>query len=100
MYIIEMDIPNSTAMLEILEYRKVPRTPIDPATAHPGTAHFCIYVRDLDALYEKLIAQGATSVSPVQTADQGPYAGFKVVYMKDPDGIRVELCELPDHLKN
>lgn len=95
MKIIEMEIPGSKAMLEILEYRNVPRTPIDPATAHPGTAHFSLYVRDLDALYERAISKGVKFVSGVEPVTGGPWLGAKVVYMKDPDDIRVELVQLP-----
>lgn len=86
-------MPRSNAFLEILEYRNVERTPVDPATANPGTAHFCLYVQDLEALYERLSAQGVRFVSPVKSPDVGPNQGGKAVYMIDPDGIRVELLE-------
>ena len=90
-----MRIPGSTVELEILEYREVERTPIDPETANPGTMHFSLYVSDLDELHAHLRGRGVEFVSDVETAVAGPIAGGKVVYMKDPDGIRVELVELP-----
>src|SRR5688572_19959544 len=43
-----LTIPGSDVFLEILEYRNVKKTPIDPATANPGTAHFCLFCDDLE----------------------------------------------------
>jgi lactoylglutathione lyase len=86
-------LPQSDGFLEILEYRNVERHPVDPATANPGTAHFCLYVRDIDSLYERLIAAGARSVSEIKSPNIGPNKGGKAVYMIDPDGIRFELVE-------
>ncbi len=92
--IIELEIPGSEVWLEILEYQGVEKSPVDTATANPGTGHFCLLVDDLDELYARLKAHGVEFVSEVQTSTAGPIAGGKVVYMKDPDGIRVELIEL------
>lgn len=86
-------IPGSSVFLEILEYRGVDRTPIDPATANPGTGHFCLFVDDLDGLHAELVARGVEFVSDVETPTWGPNEGGRLVYMKDPDGIRVELVE-------
>ena len=86
-------IPGTEVQLEILEYRGVARTPVDTSTANPGTAHFSLFVDDLDALYARLRSAGVEFVSEVQTATAGPLAGGRLVYMKDPDGIRVELVE-------
>jgi lactoylglutathione lyase len=86
-------LPGSESFLEILEYRNVERQTVDPATANPGTAHLCVYVDDLEALYEHLVAGGARFVSPIKSPTAGPNTGGKVVYMRDPDGIRVELLE-------
>ena len=93
--IVEMTIPGSPVRLEILEYRNVDTTVMDGANGDPGTAHFCLFVNNIDEMYAELTAKGVGSVSPVQTSDAGPIAGGKVVYMIDPDGIRVELVELP-----
>jgi len=86
-------IPGAGVELEILQYRGVDGVPIDPATANPGTAHFCLFVDDLGELYDRLVAQGVEFVSPPEAAIAGPIAGQRLVYMKDPDGIRIELVE-------
>lgn len=86
-------IPESELFLEILEYRGVDGQAVDPATANPGTAHFCLFVDDLEALYEELTLKGVEFVSEVETPTWGPNEGGRLVYMKDPDGIRVELVQ-------
>lgn len=86
-------IPDTEVFLEILEYRGVEKKPVDPATANPGTAHFCVFVDDLDSLYERLLDEGVQFVSDLQTPTVGPNKGGRLVYMIDPDGIRVELVQ-------
>lgn len=93
--IVEMTIPGSPARLEILEYRGVDGAPIDAANGNPGTGHFCLLVDDIEERCARMAERGAGFVSPIQTSDAGPIKGGKVVYMIDPDGIRVELVELP-----
>jgi lactoylglutathione lyase len=88
-----MRIPGSDAVLEILEYRGAKRAAVDPDTAQPGTGHFCLLVDDLDLLYERLRREGVEFVSEPQTPTMGPNRGGRVVYLKDPDGIRVELLQ-------
>ena len=85
-------LPHSESFLEILEYRNVDKHPIDPGNANPGTAHFCVYVPDLDSLHARLVAGGVRSCRR-SSAHVGPNSGAKVVYMIDPDGIRIELLE-------
>ena len=88
--------PGSSVRLELTEYRGVERTPVDTATANPGTAHTCYVVRDVEALHAALLAAGVRPVSrAVVTPDAGIARGGKVVYVQDPDGVRVELLQLP-----
>lgn len=85
--------PNSEVFLELLEYRNVNGTPIDTDTANPGTAHIAFFVDELETLYDELRAKGVESVGPVVTPTIGPNQGGRAVYLKDPDGIRVELIQ-------
>jgi lactoylglutathione lyase len=87
-------LPGTDHQLELLDYRNVERTPIDPRTANPGTAHICLVVDDLAALHERLVAADVTFVSPPVTPTSGPNRGRLVAYMCDWDGIRVELLQL------
>jgi catechol 2,3-dioxygenase-like lactoylglutathione lyase family enzyme len=93
--IAELSIPGTDVRLEIIEYRNVERTPIDPATANPGTMHFSLFVDDLMEIYERLSGAAVAFVSEPQHSDAGHLKGGIVVYMKDPDGIRVELVQRP-----
>lgn len=82
---------DSGLTLEVLEYRGVEKTPVDTRTANPGTAHIALVVDDVDALHAQLTAAGVASVSPPVVPTVGPNAGGRLVYLIDPDGIRVEL---------
>jgi lactoylglutathione lyase len=88
-----MAIPGSDTVLEVLEYRNVDRKSIDPDTGNVGTGHFCLLVDSVDDLYSRLASEGVEFVSSPQTPTAGPNTGGRLVYMKDPDGIRVELLE-------
>jgi catechol 2,3-dioxygenase-like lactoylglutathione lyase family enzyme len=57
--------------------------------------HFSLFVDDLIELYERLSAAGVEFVSDPQSSDAGHLKRGLVVYMKDPDGIRVELVQRP-----
>ena len=85
--------PGSETFLEVLEYRNVEKHAVDTRNANPGTAHFCLYVPDMDALHARLLAAGVEFVSAVKSPTVGPNKGAKAIYMIDPDGIRIELLE-------
>jgi catechol 2,3-dioxygenase-like lactoylglutathione lyase family enzyme len=88
-------LPGSSAYLEIIAFQEVDGRPVDPEPANPGTAHISFYVDDLDAVHKRLATAGTKSVTPAVLAFPAgfPMEGGKVVYVIDPDGIRVELLE-------
>jgi catechol 2,3-dioxygenase-like lactoylglutathione lyase family enzyme len=88
-----LDIPGSDHWFELLEYRGVARDAVDPATANPGTAHLCLVVRDLTALVERLRAHGHDLAGDLVEVPHGPNQGALAAYVKDPDGMRVELVQ-------
>ena len=89
-----LDIGVSNYNLELLEYRGIPRKAVDPQTSNSGTAHTCFVVEDIGHLHARLVEAGAPSMSPAPVVPtHGPNAGRRVVYMADPDGIRVEFIE-------
>lgn len=85
--------PTSRTLLELLQYPDGLGTPIDPATANPGTGHVCFVVDDVDAIHARAVAAGFGSVNPPVTPTSGMWTGGRSVYMLDPDGIRVELVQ-------
>lgn len=83
-------------VLEILDYRRHAGQPNDDATANPGNVHICFGTSDIDVMRERAIAAGATPVSPGPTEVAiGPNAGAKACYLRDPDGITLELFQRP-----
>ncbi|WZH52330.1 MAG: VOC family protein [Nocardioides alkalitolerans] len=87
-------LPGTNAYMEVIEYQNVGRMPIDPYHPNPGTCHIAWYVDDIDELYARLVSLGLDPVSRrVVPIDGGPLDGGKVIYMTDPDGIRIEFLE-------
>jgi lactoylglutathione lyase len=87
-----IDIPGSAHGLELIEYRNVDNAPIDPRNADPGTAHICLLVDDVMAIHERL-RDRVEFLSPPVVPTVGPNTGRPAVYLKDPDGIRIELLQ-------
>ena len=61
-----------------------------------GVAHIAFEVADLGALVPRLRAAGVRLRSePVVLLEEGRWHGAQAVYAEDPDGVIVELVELP-----
>jgi catechol 2,3-dioxygenase-like lactoylglutathione lyase family enzyme len=88
-----VDIPGSEHFLELIEYRKVSGTPVDPTPANAGTAHLCLIVDDVRAVHERLGNAGVRFTSEPVMPTVGPNRGRLAVYLEDPDGIRIELLQ-------
>ena len=89
------DLPGGVA-LELLQYLDRSEPPYDPGTAHPGNVHVCLRVEDMAAAHAHAVACGARPVSaaPVEIG-RGPRAGTRVAYVRDPDGVTIELFQPP-----
>lgn len=61
----------------------------------PGVAHVCLEVEDIHETAEKLFAQGATPQGEMIKVDEGAEPGSWAGYLRDPNGIVIELLELP-----
>lgn len=90
-------MPGSEHVLELFQY-------LAPSGAAPerieprdvGTAHVCIRVDDLPAVYRQLRQAGVDSfVSEPVEVDTGINAGGYGLYLRDPDGIVLELFQPP-----
>jgi catechol 2,3-dioxygenase-like lactoylglutathione lyase family enzyme len=89
-------VPGDTARVELLEYLEPRGEGAGGDTFRPGTGHVCFRVSDIDALYERITAAGypARSAAPVAITE-GPNAGARAFYVRDPDGYTVELFQPP-----
>ncbi len=85
----------SDDLLELIEYRAPVGTPADVRTCNPGSAHVCFETDDIHAEYERLLAAGVTFRSEPIPIVGGRHKGGYLVYMLDPDGITLELMQLP-----
>ena len=90
-----IDLPGGMA-LELLRYLERDEAPYDSGTAHPGNVHVCLHVDDMDAAHAHAVACGATAVSEraIDVA-AGPRAGTRLAYLRDPDGVTIELVQEP-----
>jgi lactoylglutathione lyase len=87
-------IPGTNHFLELIEYKQ-PRGAAQNVTPNnPGSSHVCYLVDDLETMYQTLTAAGVQFISegPIYL-DQGPNQGGAALYMKDPDGIVIELFQ-------
>ena len=90
-----VEAPGGSTLVELLQYVGGSDTTIDPDNGHVGAVHVAVTVTDLDRTLARLAAEGVTAVSdPIRTS-AGPMEGCRVVYVLDPDRVRVELVELP-----
>jgi len=64
---------------------------IDPNM--PCAAHVCFDVTDIDDLWARLIAAGASPQGEIALVDTGPVKGLRAGYLRDPCGIIIELVE-------
>ena len=90
-----LDLPGGVA-LELLRYLDRNEPPYDAGTAHPGNVHVCLRVDDMDAAHAHAVACGARAVSarPIEVA-AGPRAGARLAYLRDPEGVTIELVQEP-----
>jgi catechol 2,3-dioxygenase-like lactoylglutathione lyase family enzyme len=81
--------------LELLQYLAPRPGRVEMETYNAGNAHLCLVTEDLDADYARLRGHAEfRSAEPVKIP-WGPYEGGRVCYLRDPDGISVELMEQP-----
>lgn len=91
--------PGSAHVIELFEYlapksanaQEEPR--LEPRDL--GTSHISFVVDDLTVIYERLRGAGVEFFSPPVEIDTGINAGGKALYLRDPDGIPMELFQPP-----
>jgi catechol 2,3-dioxygenase-like lactoylglutathione lyase family enzyme len=87
-------LPGGT-VLELLEYLEPRRKFVDMETYNVGNAHLCLVVEDLGAEFRRMQGRGNFRSSKPVDIPWGHFAGGKSCYVRDPDGISIELVELP-----
>lgn len=90
-----LDLPSGLA-LELVRYEQPVESSLPGGSAHPGSVHLCIGVTDLSDALERALDAGASlaSVAPVEIP-AGANKGARHVYVRDPDGVSIELRQPP-----
>ena len=82
--------------IELLEYfAPGDRRQVDLRPCDVGHVHVALTVDDLDVVLKKIAESGWQAAGEPQTLQQGPNAGKRVVYVRDPDGTTIEFMQMP-----
>ena len=89
-------VPGDSARIELLEYLEPRGDGADGETFRPASGHVCFRVDDIDTLFKRIVDAGHAprSAAPVSITE-GPNAGARAFYVRDPDGYTVELFQPP-----
>ena len=89
------EVGEGETWFEILQYRS-PKSLASsaPPQSEIGAAHVAFHVADITAEHQRLRALGVRFNSGVNVVDDGPLAGWRWVYFKDPDDHTIELVEV------
>ena len=80
--------------VEFIQYIKGAIAGTPPPPALPTAAHVCLEVDDIVATWDELMAAGATSQGKIADVSTGSAAGCRAGYIRDPNGIIIELLEM------
>lgn len=86
--------------IELIEYSgPADRTPVRLRPCDTGFAHVALDVVGIEAAIAHLSRHGLQPIAAPVTATSGPNAGARAVYLRDCDGITVELLEAAHHAR-
>lgn len=90
-----LQAPGGGHRVELFQYLAPEGARAEVETRNVGAAHVCFEVEEIHAAYERAVAAGAAAVSPPVAVDTGANAGGFGLYVRDPDGITLELFQPP-----
>jgi catechol 2,3-dioxygenase-like lactoylglutathione lyase family enzyme len=81
--------------LELIRFLDPPPATVDMETYNAGNGHLCIVVDDIHAEFARVSAFASLrSPAPIEIP-WGPYRGGWACYLRDPDGITIQLMQHP-----
>ncbi|HMJ94491.1 MAG TPA: VOC family protein [Thermoleophilaceae bacterium] len=89
-------LPNNT-MLELIQYLMPDAAHADMETYTIGNGHVCLVTDDIEGDGERMRGHAEFRSPRPVTIPVGPYQGVRAWYIRDPDGITVELIEAPSN---
>ncbi|WP_449282032.1 VOC family protein [Leucobacter sp.] len=81
--------------IEFLEYAEPEGDDFALRNCDVGAAHICLQVDDMDEAYRTLTERGAVFNAPPVRLEDGALAGSQWAYLRDPDGVQLELWQWP-----
>ena len=69
------------------------RHTLRPRPCDVGSMHVALDVDDIDSVVERCRQHGVVPVGPVQTLEEAPMPGARVIYLHAPDGVTIELIQ-------
>ena len=87
-------LPRGT-ILELIEYLEPKPGRVDMETYNAGNGHLCLVTEDLHADFERLRGVARFRHPEPVRIPWGPYEGGWAAYLRDPDGISIELLQEP-----
>jgi catechol 2,3-dioxygenase-like lactoylglutathione lyase family enzyme len=88
-------LPGSNHHVELFQYLDPPGQTVRPRPCDPGSCHLSFLVDDLPGLCAALKVRGVELVSDPVLITAGPNRGGYGVYLRDPNGILIELFQPP-----
>jgi catechol 2,3-dioxygenase-like lactoylglutathione lyase family enzyme len=85
--------PGGHHVIELFEYRTPQTLDAQLEPRRIGNAHLCFMVKDLEKIYTELQKKKVDFISPPTDVDTGANQGGKGLYLRDPDGITMELFQ-------
>jgi catechol 2,3-dioxygenase-like lactoylglutathione lyase family enzyme len=79
--------------IEFIEFVTPKGEAVRPAANAPGAAHLCFRVPDIEAIRTAILANGGSLQGDLVTITEGIATGLRGLYMRDPNGIMIELVE-------
>lgn len=81
--------------IELLQYHHPVGKDFDRSNGDVGSAHICFSVSSVAEAFRDLTDKGGIFNGPPVTLDSGAFAGSTWAYLRDPDGIQLEIWESP-----
>jgi catechol 2,3-dioxygenase-like lactoylglutathione lyase family enzyme len=80
--------------IEFIQYLAGALPGAPPPPAQRGAAHVCLETDDIERTWDALLAAGATAQGRIATVTMGAVGGAKAGYIRDPNGILIELLQV------
>lgn len=88
-------LPIGNTVWELVEYRTADRPVHRPRHDEIGGMHVSLEVSDMDAALAALARHGVAVPERPLDIPEGPTAGARIAYVRDPWGVQIELLQPP-----